>query len=144
MRQMLTSHRCRSGVEVAQNGAKPEQRRSGRANTTDKGTNIDDSGPDRTGGAKLGPPVESVANAIAALMDTPHPLDILGEPGSYGFSVSFDEVLYSGSEIYYSIFEVRRPQSTGYKSTQSLLEIYRGQSRGTMIQSITAKPWEGC
>ena len=86
-RHLLTGLPCRTGGESARSGAKQEQRRSGRANTTEKGTNIDDSGPDRTGGAKLGAPVESVANAIAALMDTPHPLDILGEPGSYGFTV---------------------------------------------------------
>lgn len=69
------------------NGARPERRRTGTANTTEEGANIDDNAPDRTGGAKLGPPVKSVADAIAALMDTPHPLDILGEPGSYGFTV---------------------------------------------------------
>ena len=90
---LLTVCQYRTGVEAAQNGAKPEQRRSGRANTTEKGTNIDDSGPDRTGGAKLGAPVQNVTNAIAALMDTPHPLDILGEPGSYGFTVSANVLL---------------------------------------------------
>lgn len=64
-----------------------ERRRTGEANLGEDGSNIDDSGPDRLGGACLGAPVKSVADAIAALMDTPHPLDILGEPGSYGFTV---------------------------------------------------------
>lgn len=35
----------------------------------------------------MGPAAGSVQAAFAAIMDTPHPLDILGEPGSYGNDV---------------------------------------------------------
>ena len=34
---------------------------------------------------KQGREAGSVREAMDAVMDTPHPLDILGEPGSYGF-----------------------------------------------------------
>lgn len=65
----------------------PEPRRTGEANLGEDGTNIDDSGPDKAGRSRLGPSAKSLAEALAAIMDMPHPLDILGEPGSYGFTV---------------------------------------------------------
>lgn len=65
-----------------------EARRTGSANLGSDGSNIDDSGSDRMGGARLGPKARTVNEALAAIMDTPHPLDTLGEPGSYGFTVS--------------------------------------------------------
>ena len=65
-----------------------QERRTGEANLGKDGTNIDDSGPDKAGGSRPGPPAASLDEAVAAMMDMPHPLDILGEPGSYGFNVS--------------------------------------------------------
>ena len=70
-----------------------EQRRTGDANLGKDGTNIDDSGPDKALRSPVGPSATSVPEAIAAIMDTPHPLDILGEPGSYGFTVSPPQAL---------------------------------------------------
>ena len=65
---------------------------TGEDNLGADGGNIDDSGPDKAGGAQLGPPACTLTDAVMALMDTPHPLDILGEPGSYGFQVGLSGI----------------------------------------------------
>ena len=84
-------HRLAASAAASTSGrsaGRPQERRTGEANLGKDGTNIDDSGPDKAGGSQLGPPAASLEEAVAAMMDTPHPLDILGEPGSYGFNVS--------------------------------------------------------
>lgn len=81
------AQRAAAPAELRNSEGQLEQRRTGDANLGEDGSNIDDSGPDKELRSPVGLSAASVPEAIAAIMDTPHPLDILGEPGSYGFSV---------------------------------------------------------